>query len=143
MKVTGVLETCLYVNDLGSAERFYRQVLGLDTYAKVAGRHVFFRCGEGMLLLFRPDATEAPRNKSISVITELTGIPGHGARGAGHAAFEMAREDLGRWREHLGRHGVAIESDYTWPNGGRSLYFRDPSGNSLELVTPDTWELRR
>lgn len=139
MKVTGVLETCLYVDDLDSAESFYRKVLGLDTYAKVDGRHVFFRCGEGMLLLFRPDATQALRDTNITAITALTGIPPHGARGAGHVAFEMAKEDLGHWREHLKRQGVAIESDYTWPNGGRSLYFRDPSGNSLELVTPDTW----
>jgi hypothetical protein len=36
---------------------------------------------------------------------------------------------------------VAVESDYTWPGGGRSLYFRDPAGNSLELGTPAIWRI--
>jgi catechol 2,3-dioxygenase-like lactoylglutathione lyase family enzyme len=143
MKVASVLETCLYVHDIDAAERFYCQILGLDTYAKVPGRHVFFRCGEAMLLLFQPDATETTGTRGTSSIITPNGIPAHGARGAGHVAFGVPREDFEAWREHLLGHGVALESDFTWPNGGRSLYFRDPSGNSLELVTPDTWNLRR
>jgi predicted enzyme related to lactoylglutathione lyase len=34
---------------------------------------------------------------------------------------------------------VAIEKIVDWPGGGRSLYFRDPAGNSLELATPRIW----
>ena len=26
-----------------------------------------------------------------------------------------------------------------WPSGGRSLYFRDPDGNSLEFITRGSW----
>ena len=37
-------------------------------------------------------------------------------------------------------HGIEIESRATWRFGGRSLYFRDPEGHALELVTPGTWE---
>jgi hypothetical protein len=36
---------------------------------------------------------------------------------------------------------VAIESDFAWPGGGRSLYFRDPAGNSLEFAEPAIWHL--
>jgi hypothetical protein len=36
---------------------------------------------------------------------------------------------------------VAIEHEATWPRGGRSFYFRDPAGNSLELATPRIWGL--
>jgi hypothetical protein len=28
----------------------------------------------------------------------------------------------------------------TWPNGALSIYFRDPAGNSIELVTPNIWD---
>ncbi|MGH2457249.1 MAG: VOC family protein, partial [Chloroflexota bacterium] len=48
MRAERVLETCLYVDDLTAAEAFYASVLGLELFSKVPGRHVFFRCGEGM-----------------------------------------------------------------------------------------------
>jgi hypothetical protein len=32
-----------------------------------------------------------------------------------------------------------IEKEFGWPRGGRSIYFRDPAGNSVELVTPGLW----
>jgi hypothetical protein len=37
--------------------------------------------------------------------------------------------------------GVAIEADYLWPSGGRSLYFRDSAGNCLEFAEPKIWNL--
>jgi len=39
------------------------------------------------------------------------------------------------------KHGIAIESEITWPGGGRLIYFRHPAGNSVELATPKTWGL--
>ena len=41
--------------------------------------------------------------------------------------------------EHLAASGVAVEQEVVWPRGGRSLYFRDPAGNAVELVTPGVW----
>ena len=35
--------------------------------------------------------------------------------------------------------GMTIEADFRWPNGARSLYFRDPAGNSVEIVDPGLW----
>src|SRR3954452_9801181 len=54
MQVQHILETCLYVDDLVKAERFYHQVLGLAVEGRQEGRHVFFPCGNRMLLLFKP-----------------------------------------------------------------------------------------
>ena len=34
---------------------------------------------------------------------------------------------------------IAIESEITWKNGARSVYFRDPAGNSLEFAEPKLW----
>jgi catechol 2,3-dioxygenase-like lactoylglutathione lyase family enzyme len=34
---------------------------------------------------------------------------------------------------------VEVEHEHAWPSGGRSLYFRDPAGNSLELITRGSW----
>jgi catechol 2,3-dioxygenase-like lactoylglutathione lyase family enzyme len=131
MEARQVLETSLYVDDLRAAEEFYCRVLGLKLITRLQGRHVFFHCGEGVLLLFNPDATQAPPGE----------IPTHGAKGPGHVAFAMREAEIPGWREHLQRHGVEIEVETTWPSGGRSIYFRDPAGNSLELATPKTWNL--
>jgi len=68
-------------------------------------------------------------------------VPPHGTTGAGHLCFAMREADLPAWKKHLERCGVAIEKDLAWPGGGRSLYFRDPSGNSLELATPRIWAI--
>ena len=38
------------------------------------------------------------------------------------------------------RIGLQIPN-FTWPGGGRSIYFRDPAGNCVELVTPGVWGL--
>ena len=57
MSPDGILETCLYVSDLEAAERFYRDVLGLEFDSRQPGRHVFLRLGTQMLLLFLFNAT--------------------------------------------------------------------------------------
>ena len=56
----GILETVLYARDLGAIEDFYRRALGLEPFAKAEGRHVFYRLGEQVLLIFNPDATKPP-----------------------------------------------------------------------------------
>jgi len=123
-----VLETILYVDDLEAARAFYQVVLGLELYSKKHGIFVFFKCGDGMLLLFNPEA--AANNNSI---------PAHGTKGAGHACFAMAEADLDGWKMRLTEHGIEIEQEVTWPNGAKSFYFRDPAGNSLELASPKIW----
>jgi catechol 2,3-dioxygenase-like lactoylglutathione lyase family enzyme len=129
-----VLESSLYCPDLDTAERFYRDVLGLDVVTRQLGRHVFLRCGEGMVLLFNPDAT------ADSVV--LTGGPPmvpHGAYGPGHLAFRLPERDIEWWKTHLSAAEVPIEAEVRWPQGGYSLYLRDPAGNSIELATAALW----
>lgn len=133
-----VLETVLYVSDLAAAEAFYRDVLGLAVRSRQEGRHVFFRLGEQMLLLFDPNATEVPPAPGHLQ------VPPHGARGPGHVCFAATADELARWRVHLVSKGVTIESEVEWPSrdgksGGRSIYFRDPAGNSLEFAEPRIW----
>jgi catechol 2,3-dioxygenase-like lactoylglutathione lyase family enzyme len=125
-----VLETILYVDDLDAAQRFYGGVLGLELDSRKPGLFVFFKCGNSMLLLFEPQAASTGRN-----------VPAHGAQGPGHACFAVAERDLAGWRARLEAAGVVIEQEMDWPRGGRSFYFRDPAGNSLELATPKIWGL--
>lgn len=129
-EIEAIVETAIYVDNLEAAEAFYRDVLGLEVIGKEADRHVFFRVGNGMLLAFKPETT-------------LKGdmLPPHGARGPGHFALGVRAENLDEWRRRLEAHGVVSEKEVTWPRGGHSIYFRDPAGNSVELVTPGLWGL--
>jgi catechol 2,3-dioxygenase-like lactoylglutathione lyase family enzyme len=129
--IEALVETGIYVDDLGRAEAFYHGVLGLPVLGREAGRHVFFRVGARQVLLaFRAEAS-------------LRGdhLPAHGAAGPGHFAFGVPPGSLAGWRRRLESSGVEIEKEVDWPRGGRSLYFRDPAGNSVELVTPGVWGL--
>jgi catechol 2,3-dioxygenase-like lactoylglutathione lyase family enzyme len=133
--IEGILETALYAADLGAAEDFFSRVLGLDRIASVEGRHVFFRCGAGVFLIFNPEATDAPPgNPDLPV-------PAHGAYGPGHTCFRVAPDDLDPLKARLQAEGVTIEADFRWPNGARSIYFRDPAGNSLECAEAKLWNL--
>jgi catechol 2,3-dioxygenase-like lactoylglutathione lyase family enzyme len=136
MRITGILETCLCAPDLDAVRRFYSDVLGLEVYSQQPGRHVFFRCGQAMFLVFNSDSTRIDR-----VVVGGVALPNHGTTGAGHVAFRVSDSELESWRDRLAAAGVAVEAQVDWPNGGRSLYFRDPGGNSLELATPRLWEL--
>jgi catechol 2,3-dioxygenase-like lactoylglutathione lyase family enzyme len=130
MRAREILETCVYAPDLEAAEAFYTDVIGLEPIGRLEGRHVFFRCGARVFLVFDPAATIGGER-----------IPGHGARGAGHVAFAARAGELEGWRAHLGTKGVEIEQEVEWPGGGRSIYFRDPAGNSVELGTPAIWAI--
>ena len=135
MTPAGILETVLYAGDLDAAEAFYRDVLGFTPFAKAEGRHLFYRCGDQVLLIFNPAATEVPP------VPGALPVPPHGARGPGHICFRAAGAELDRWVERLRDKGVAIEADFEWPRGGRSIYFRDPAGNCLEFAEPRIWGL--
>ena len=134
MQPLRVLETCLYADDLAAAESFYRDVLDLELHSRDPERYVFFRCGRQLVLVFDPQATRAD-----SGVATTRDVPPHGAVGAGHVAFHVGEKDLAAWRQHLAENDVAIEREIDWPRGGRSIYFRDPAGNSLELVTGEIW----
>jgi catechol 2,3-dioxygenase-like lactoylglutathione lyase family enzyme len=129
--IVGVVETAVYVDDLDRAEAFYREVLGLRLLVRKAGRHAFFQAGDrDVLLIFLAAAT-----------LQDDVLPSHGCTGPGHFALGVPAGSLSVWRQRLGRHGVAIEKEVLWPRGGTSLYFRDPAGNSVELITPGVWGL--
>jgi len=127
MKVTNVLETALYAEDLETAEAFYTDVLGLKVHSRLPGRHVFFYSGIGMFLVFNPNQTEKEKDP-------------HGCRGRGHVAWSVSLGELDAWLKWLKEKGVEV-NDFYWPSGSRSLYFSDPAGNSLELTSPQTWGL--
>jgi catechol-2,3-dioxygenase len=129
MEVKAILETAIYGYDLESLENFYRKVLGLKFIASTPGRNVVLQCVNSALILFNADITSQTGGK----------FPAHGTKGEGHIAFAVKEEELKKWRSHLAENGIEIEKEVVWDEGGISLYFRDPAGNSVELAPPTIW----
>ena len=99
---------------------------GVQTCAlpiSLANRFVFFRSGAQMLLIFNPELSSAQNLAD--------GPPPHGTTGSGHVCFRASRNEQVRWEGHLAGHGIAIEKRMEWPDGGQSLYLRDPAGNKV------------
>ncbi|AKO96595.1 putative ring-cleavage extradiol dioxygenase [Marinovum algicola DG 898] len=132
-KITGVLEAALYAADLDRAEAFYHGVLNMEVVLRLEQRHVFFRAGQTILLVFNPEETAKPSQN-----TRMP-VPAHGAHGPGHVCFRASREEISRWRAHVLDQGIAVDAEFDWPNGARSLYIRDPAGNSVEFAEPHLW----
>lgn len=128
-----VLESALYVDDLDAAVAFYASVFSLPLVGRVPGRHAFLRCGPGMLLLFVAAATEVPGPPGPLQ------VPPHGARGPGHLAFAAEPHGIEAWAARLQALGIPVEKALAWPGGARSLYLRDPSGNSVEIAEARLW----
>jgi catechol 2,3-dioxygenase-like lactoylglutathione lyase family enzyme len=133
--IRGVLEAALYADDLEAARRFYGDALGLPEIAAQEGRHVFFRAGAAVLLVFNPAASRRPP------ATDAVPVPPHGADGAGHVCLTVDEDALSDMADRLDAAGIAIEADFRWPHGPRSIYVRDPADNSVEFASPRLWNL--
>ncbi|MFI4896738.1 MAG: VOC family protein [Phycisphaerales bacterium JB059] len=132
-RLTGILETVLYADDLDAAEGFYTGVLGLPRVGEGSTLMRTFRVGPRQVLLVFDPAESKPTGRDV---------PSHGARGPGHVALLVGEGELPAWRDRLTAQGVQIEQEVEWDWGDtphRSLYVRDPAGNSVELITGDIW----
>jgi catechol 2,3-dioxygenase-like lactoylglutathione lyase family enzyme len=92
--------------------------------------------GQDVLLLFLEGATVEP-----AVLPNGGVIPPHDGRGTTHLGLAIAKSELAEWKSRLVERGIAIESRVTWERGGESIYFRDPDGHLLELLTPGIWPI--
>jgi catechol 2,3-dioxygenase-like lactoylglutathione lyase family enzyme len=135
MNVTGMLEYGVYVDDVPRSAEFYGRLFGFELLhgddrfcaLSVAGRQVF--------LIFKKGGTLQPMPLPGGV------LPPHDGSGQLHFAFSIPEADLAAWEQRLVDNGIAIESRVTWPRGGRSIYFRDPDGHLVELITPGCWAI--
>lgn len=123
-------ETVLYASDVAATARFYSELLGLTPAEPPDEAAAVFRLDDGgMLLVFDPARSSAPGR----------GVPAHGSTGAGHVAFSVSGGELEPLAARLLEANVDVERWIDWPAGGRSLYVRDPAGNSVELVDGEVW----
>jgi len=130
--IRGIVETCINVSEMRRARQFYESLFGFEVMEH-SDRFCAFRVGPGVLLLFTQGTSDQPMPVTGGV------IPPHNTVGAAHFAFAVSREELEIWGRRLSERGIKVESEVVWTRGGRSLYFRDPDDNLVELVSPGIW----
>ncbi len=134
LAVHGVLESVLYAEDLVAARTFYEQVIGLRCFSAEPGRDAFFRCGDQVVILFNPHATSIRRPPMAGR------APPHGSFGPGHLCFKAKAFEIPMWCARFQAAGTEIEADFEWSPGLRSVYVRDPAGNSIEIADERLWD---
>lgn len=129
MNFRQIKETCIYTADLPSARRFYHDLLSLPIISEAAGKHIFFRAGNSVLLCFNPDDSRMKKSP-----------PAHFSEGKYHFAFEVAPDEYDAHKQEIIGKGILITDTLVWRNGQESFYFNDPSGNVVEIVPEGIWD---
>lgn len=115
---------------------FYVNRLGLDLVSEEEERHVFLKAGKSMLLIFNPEKTRLAANSNFPVhgtIAPPSSI---------HFALEIEQVDYEATKDVLIQNRIPIEKEMRWGSGGKSIYFRDPVGNLVEIVTKGQWPVQ-
>jgi catechol 2,3-dioxygenase-like lactoylglutathione lyase family enzyme len=132
-RLNRIIETALYVDDLDRTRSFYETVLDVNALLRTRTLIAYDIGGAGVLLIFRRG--ESRQTQSLPSGT----IPGHDGSGPIHICFAIDAEELPAWEARLNEYLIPIEGRMQWERGGTSLYFRDPDGHLLELMTPGNW----
>lgn len=113
--------TVVFVRDMGAMRRFYEDILGFPLIRELSPAWIEYRVGDNTLALARPrlTAADAPTpNGSASL----------------QLAFKVSAPEVDQCADELVRQGVNLLSpptDHVF--GHRTVFFRDPDGNLLEV----------
>jgi len=113
--------TVILVRDLAAMRRFYEDILGFPLLRELSPGWIEYRVGDNTLALARPSRTAADvRTPNGSASLQL--------------AFKVSAPEVDQCADELVRQGVKLISPPTDQIfGHRTLFFRDPDGNLLEV----------
>jgi len=118
-KIRNIDYTVIFARDMKAMRRFYGDVMGFPVHSSLGEGWIAYQVGSCLLALTKRGVmfNDAPLG-TLSL----------------QLAFRVAPGEVGQCAEALRAIGVAIESGPTdQPWGHRTLFFRDPDGNVLEI----------
>jgi catechol 2,3-dioxygenase-like lactoylglutathione lyase family enzyme len=113
--------TVIFVRDMAAMRRFYENILGFPLLRELSPGWIEYRIGNNTLALAKPSRTakDAPTPEGSASL---------------QLAFKVSVAEVDQCADELVRQGVNLLSpptDQTF--GHRTLFFRDPDGNLLEV----------
>ena len=113
--------TVIFVRDMAAMRRFYEDILGFPLVRELSPRWIEYRVGDNTLALARPSRTAAD-------------LPTPNGSASLQLAFKVSAPEVDQCADELVRQGVNLLSPPTdQVFGHRTLFFRDPDGNLLEV----------
>ena len=116
IKVNGIDHVVLHVADLARAKHFYVDLLGMEVEHESPGQ-VFLRCGTQQVGLFTP-----PDGADVHAGSEVN-----------HMALRLQAGDYAEVKATLEAAGVEVSGR---PGDPHCIYFGDPDGHRLQVITP-------
>jgi catechol 2,3-dioxygenase-like lactoylglutathione lyase family enzyme len=124
----GLRHLAINARDLAAMKRFYVDLLGFTVEWEPDPDNVYLSSGIDNLALHKLEAVDAVDGAERLV---------SGARSALDHLGLIVRspDDVDRWASFLESRGVTIEAKpRTHRDGARSCYFRDPDGNTIQII---------
>jgi catechol-2,3-dioxygenase len=121
MKLTGINQITLRVNDLAEAEAFYSNILGLGLDHRVGANITYLRINSDMLVLVKVETPGTPEARDIRV---------------DHFGFRLpSDQDVDEAATYLDDCGVHIVTRPSNRREGRAFFVMDPDGNLVEFYS--------
>jgi len=113
--------TVIFARDIAAMRSFYQDILGFALLRELSPNWIEYRVGSNTLALARPSRTadDAPTPNGSAAL---------------QLAFKVSPAEVDQCADELVRRGIALLSPPTNQSfGHRTLFFRDPDGNLLEV----------
>ena len=115
IQASGIDHIVLHVTDLERAKTFYSEVLGMTLYRQ-NDRQAFLHAGQ----------------QGVALFTKQGDTPLIAGNDLNHLALNVTTGTYETLKGELEKHGVAVSGR---PGEERCIYFQDPDGHRLQLIT--------